>query len=103
MFMRKRDDRENLYIISMHKLRIFSDIEPYVYHPEKRVKIAIALATGRRDKHRSRELVNKFNKLRAAVLDDLVPSGDLCKHNAFRIYAEALLDITRGRLYRVVV
>ena len=51
IYVRRRTSRRDLYEIGAKKAHVIEAIELYVYHPVKRVKIAVVLATSRKNKY----------------------------------------------------
>ena len=60
IYVRRRNSRKDLYKIGIRKIRVIEAIEPYIYHPIKRVKIAVALATSMKNPYPTRAVLEEF-------------------------------------------
>jgi len=92
IYVRRRNGRKDLYKIGVRKIHVIEAIEPYVYHPIKRVKIAVALATSMKNSYPARAVLREYYKIRAIASSDVIHCKEQCKPNGLKIYAEALND-----------
>ncbi len=94
IYVMKRSGRRDLYKIKVLKTRVIRAIEPYVYHPVKRARIALAIATHGIPSYRAKKMLERFMHLEKLWLRDHVPRcSRLCRETGYRVYAEAIEDI----------
>ncbi len=90
-----RDNKKNIYRITSRKIKVIEELEPYIYHPIKRIKAALALGSHGKYKRFVIKLIRDKNYMKSLNHVDLILSTNSCKRIGYRIYAEALLDITQ--------